>query len=108
MKRNNKFVLKSNPAYIQTGKRPLLRYGVEQSHHQSFVGVIADIYSSYKDIKLLTTEKMREKIVELLTLDDYLKLQNGSLTSIFKPSKYPIDDISVENYKDTYFYKQMD
>jgi hypothetical protein len=82
--KNNKFVLKSNPAYIQSGKQPLLRYGVEQSINQSFVGVLSDIYSHYKDIKLLTIEQMREKIVELLTLDDYLKLHNGSLTSIFK------------------------
>jgi len=106
--KNNKFVLKSNPAYIQAGKRPLLRYGIESSNNQSFIGVVADIYSNYKNIKLLSIEQMREKIVELLTLDDYLKLHNGSLTSIFKPTKFSIDDVDVEDYKETYFYKQMD
>jgi hypothetical protein len=106
--KNNKFVLKSNPAYIQAGKRPLLRYGIESSNNQSFIGVIADIYSSYKKIKLLSIEQMREKIVELLTLDHYLKLHNGSLTSIFKPRKFSIDDADVEDYKETYFYKQTD
>lgn len=106
--KNSKYVLKSDPAYIQSGKRPLLRYGVEQSPHQSFLGVIADIYSSYSEIDLLTIEQMRQKIVELLTLDNYLKLHNGSMTSIFKPNKYTVDDVSVENYKDTFFYSQID
>ena len=106
--KNTKYVLKSDPAYIQTGKRPLLRYGVEQSPHQSFLGVIADIYSSYSEIDLLTIEQMRQKIAELLTLDNYLKLHNGSMTSIFKPNKYTVDDVSVENYKDTFFYNQID
>lgn len=106
--KNTKYVLKSDPAYIQSGKRPLLRYGVEQSPHQSFLGVISDIYSTYSEIDLLTIEQMRQKIVELLTLDNYLKLHNGSMTSIFKPNKYTVDDVSVENYKDTFFYSQID
>jgi len=105
--KNNKYIVKTNPSYIQSGKRPLLRYGVEFSNHQSFIAVIADIYSSYKKIKLLNIEQMREKIIELITLDDYLKLNNGSLTSIFKPNKYPIDDVSVEDYRDSYFYSKI-
>jgi hypothetical protein len=51
---------------------------------------------------------MRQKIVQLLTLDDYLKLHNGSMTSIFKPNRYTVDDVSVENYKNTFFYSQID
>jgi hypothetical protein len=105
---NNKYVMKSDPAYIMNGKRPLLRYGVEQSLHQSFIGVLSDIYSSYAKIDLLTISEMRQKIVELLGLDDYLKLHNGSMTAIFKPNKYTIDDVSVENYKNTFFYSQID
>jgi len=106
--KNNKYIMKNDPSYIQSGKRPLLRYGIEQSAHQSFVGVIADIYSSYKEIDLLTIEEMREKIIELLSLDDYIKLQNGSLIGIFKPKKYTVDDVSVEEYKNSYFYNQID
>jgi len=106
--KNNKFVIKSNPSYIQEGKRPLLRYGVEESPNQSFIGVIADVYSDYHEEKLLSIEGMREKIAQILTLDDYLKLHNGSLTSIFKPSKIQIDDVNVEDYKNTYFYKHID
>lgn len=106
--KNSKYVVKNNPAYIQTGKRPLLRYGVEQSPHQSFIGVLADIYSNYKETKLLSIEEMREKIIELLTLDDYLKLHNGSLTSMFKPSRYRVDDVTVEDFKETEFYNQID
>jgi hypothetical protein len=103
---NNKFVTKNNAALIKQRERPLLRYGVEQSQHQSFIGVIADIYSHYKNEALLSIQNMRKKMMELITLDDYLKLHNGSLVSIFKPKKY-IDDVSVENYSNTEFYKSI-
>jgi hypothetical protein len=105
---NSKFISKNNASVIQPHTRPLLRYGVEQSAHQSFIGAIADIYGSSKNVKLPTIIEMREIIASSLTLDNYLKLHNGSLVTIFKPSKIKIDDVTVENYSETEFYNKID
>jgi len=105
---NNKYTVKNNPALIQPNKRPLLRYGVENSIHQSFVGVLADIYGYFLNIAVPTIPQMREIIVRSIRLDDYLKFHNGSLISIFKPSRIRIDDVNVEKYKKTDFYKSID
>jgi len=106
---NSKFVVKNNPALIQPHKRPLLRYGVETSQHQSFVAVLADIYSYFHNQPLQTIALMRETLANLLTLDQYIRLQNGSLASIFKPTKKATtDDTTVEKYANTAFYKSID
>jgi hypothetical protein len=104
---NSKFVIKNNPALIQSHKRPLLRYGVETSQHQSFVAVLADIYSYHNNVSLPTISEMRDIIVKSLTLDIYLQLHNGSLAAIFKPSRVRVDDMTVEKYSDTEFYKSI-
>ena len=107
---NSKFVVKNNPALIQPHKRPLLRYGVETSQHQSFVAVLADIYSYFHNQPLQTIAAMRETLANLLTLDQYIRLQNGSLASIFKPNtkKATMDDMKVEKYANTAFYKSIE
>ena len=107
---NSKFVVKNNPALIQAHKRPLLRYGVETSQHQSFVAVLADIYSYFHNQPLQTIAAMRETLANLLTLDQYIRLQNGSLASIFKPNtkKPTMDDMKVEKYANTAFYKSIE
>ena len=107
---NSKFVVKNNPALIQPHKRPLLRYGVETSQHQSFVAVLADIYSYFHNQPLQTISAMRETLANLLTLDQYIRLQNGSLAAIFKPNtkKVIVDDMTVEKYANTAFYKSID
>ena len=106
---NSKFVVKSNPALIQPHKRPLLRYGVEVSQHQSFVAVLADVYSYFHDSAVPSIADMRKTIAESLTLDLFLRLHNGSLASIFKPGRKQlvVDDISIEKYADTAFYKSI-
>ena len=105
---NSKFVTKNNPALIQPHARPLLRYGIEYSQHQSFVALIADIYAYHHGVPLPTVANMREIIATKIDLDTYLRIHNGSLVTIFKPDRKPIDDILVEKYKNTEFYKSID
>ena len=104
---NSKYVVKNNPALIQPHKRPLLRYGVEVSQHQSFVAVVADIYSYYHNVPLPSIAEMRDILTRLVTLDIYLQLHNGSLVSIFKPSRRLVDDLTVEKYSETAFYQSI-
>jgi hypothetical protein len=105
---NNKYTVRNNPALIQPHKRPLLRYGIENSQNKSFIGVLADIYSYSVNIPLPTIPEMCEIIANSINLDSYLKFHNGSLVSIFKPSRIRIDDLTVEKYKTTEFYQSID
>lgn len=100
---NRKYVVKSNPSTIKPNTPCLLRYGVEQTINQSFIGCIADIYASDNDIPTPTIIQMRNIIYNAITLDMFIKYQNGSLVSIFKPKNYKQNDINVEKYKDSDF-----
>jgi len=102
-----KLVNKNNPALINENTPILLRYGVEQSMKQSFVGCIADIYG-FKNKKNVSIEEMRKVISDSMTLDLYIKYHNGSLVSIFQPKKVYVDEMNISKYSDSEFYKSID
>lgn len=106
---NSTSATKNNPAILKPNERPLLRHGIEQSRHQSFVGCLADIYTYYKPGPTPTIKEMREIIAGAMTLDIFLKAHNGSLVSIFQPPGIfkTVSDLNVENYRDTDFYKSF-
>ena len=105
---HNKVVSKNNPAMIRTNVPVLLRYGVEQSVKQSFIGCLADIYSSQKNIALPSISDMCSIIASSITLDMFLKYNNGSLASVFKTKKTKLAIDIVEKYTETQFYKSLD
>ena len=51
---------------------------------------------------------MKQIIIQKLSIDNFLKLQNGSLLPLFQPTKINISDIQVEKYKNTDYYKSID
>jgi hypothetical protein len=104
---NSTSVTKNNPALIRQTETPLLRYGVEYSHNQSFIACIADIYTYHNNINTPTIPEMRKIIASHITLDVYIKLNNGSIVSIFQPKKTSISDITVEKYRTTKFYQSF-
>ena len=68
----------------------LLRKGVDTSTNQSFLACLAEIYSIKQNlIKIPTIDEMRQILIKSLTLDLFVKYQNGSLVTIFeKEGKY--------------------
>jgi len=104
---NSTSVTKNNPALIRQTETPLLRYGVEYSHNQSFIACIADIYTYHNNITTPTIPEMRKIIASHVTLDIYIKLNNGSIVSIFQPKQTTVSDITVEKYKTTSFYNSF-
>lgn len=107
---NSTSVTKKNPAILKENESPILRYGVEQSRHQSFLGCIADIYAHVNADFVPTIENMRNEIVKKLNIDIFLKTNNGSLVSVFKKAAVKnmvISDIHVEKYRDSVFYKSF-
>ena len=104
---------KQNPAIIKPNTPVLLRYGVEQSRNQSFIGSLADIYAlkqEYykKGLNTPTIAEMRNILAESISLDMFLKYHNGSLPSVFKPKKIEIREDFINKYSNTEFFKSID
>jgi len=103
-----KIITKNNPALIKNDTPVLLRYGVEQSIKQSFIGCLADIYGAQKGIAVPTIAEMRNILAEAITLDMFLKYHNGSLPSVFKTKKTKVAVDIINKYAETTFYKSLD
>jgi hypothetical protein len=106
---NRKCVSKTNPSIIKPNSPCLLRYGVEQNINQSFVGCIADIYAYDNDkTETPSISEMCNIIHNSITLDMFIKYNNGSLVSVFKPKDYEkIDNTNLEKYAEYSDFAQI-
>ena len=107
----------------------MLLYGIEHPKKQSFLGLFAEIYS-YKQRQRLqrtvSTQEMRKILSNTLTLDMFLRYQNGSFPSVFQvdsrnPDAPPLvrgiessnlnsvgrSPDELETYASTLFYKTI-
>jgi hypothetical protein len=84
----------------------LLRHGVEYNENQSFISCIADAYSDiYKSSKPLSIIEFKKVLINSLSLDLFITLQNGNLIKVFenKDKDVIINDI----YKSSKLYKSI-
>ena len=96
---------KKNPA-LKSNFPCLIRKGVEINKKQSFLGSLADlyIYQTTPTIEFIPTiEEMRNIIANSLTLDQYVRLNNGNLVNIFSENK----EIDITKYTKTEYYKKV-
>ena len=102
-------VTQNNAALIKPNTSTILRAGIEQSQHQSFLGCIADIYSSYHNLiyRIATTEEMQQTLAKSIEIDDFIKYQNGSLATTFMPKNRVKKNI-LKKYEESEFYKDLD
>ncbi len=105
----------------------ILRHGVENSATQSFVACIASaVFFGQKDetapvvnkIKppllnkyipgvkydVPSIKEMKEIIINALTIDNFIKYQNGDLVSSFANAD---KEVNIDNYKDSKLYKKI-
>ena len=90
----------------------LLRYGIENSSNQSFIACISDAYSKYKNLnRTLTIKEFKEKIIiQNLSIDNFIKYNNGNLTHIFLPKNINdefLTTIDIGEYDSSDFYKNI-
>jgi hypothetical protein len=105
---NELSVNKFKPNEIKLNTPSMLRYGVEQSAKNSFIGCIADIYSFKKNLdRTPTNMDMLQIIIKSMNLDMYIKYNNGSLVSVFQPPKTQIDEGILSKYYNTELYKSI-
>ena len=102
---NNKDCFDGNN--IKSNKKCILRNGIEYSINQSFIGCIANLYSEYNNGVILSITEMKEKLINSISIDFFIKLNNGNLISIFLPKSIN-ENINIEDYKDSNLYKRLD
>ena len=94
----------------------LLRHGIEINNKQSFISCISDAlffgittHNKKKEkiqVKILNNSEMKQQIIKSLTIDEYIKYQNGNLTSIFYDKLYNINHQSFNaKYPSVFFSK---
>lgn len=106
---NSQATTKQNAALIRPNTPCILRYGVEQSNTQSFVGCIAHFYAyKHKLAKTPSIADMRAILVKALSLDLFVQYQNGNLATIFRPAKVDQAGLDIDRYSATEFYKSID
>ena len=89
----------------------MFRHGVENNEKQSFIACIADcLFFARKSAaniqyKIPTIKQMKELIISSLSLDNYIKFQNGNLVNNFKTLT---DDVDIDKYKNTKTFLKID
>jgi hypothetical protein len=110
-----------NTAELKKNQPVLLRYGTESSNLFSFVSALCDPYAfEHKLRKIPTVKQMQSILAKAVSLDEFIRIHNGSLPAIFNPSKNSVEfvqgpDISNKEidynnplYTESEFYKSID
>ena len=97
---------KKNPALIATNKPCFLRYGVEHSETQSFLGCMADLYAyaqegfvgqgqegNIRETSVPSIQAFRSILTKHITIDRFTSFHQGTLVTTFKQSS----DDAIEN-----------
>ena len=95
----------------------LLRHGVEISNKQSFIACISDaLFFAKKNVneqgeivsdKILSIKEMRERIIKSLTIDNFIKFQNGNLVNDFNNLTDQSVVVDVNKYSDSKLFTRI-
>ena len=85
----------------------ILRQGVEINNKQSFLACIASAYKSQvPNDKIYTIKFIKNKLIEILNIDIFVTLQNGSLVDIFNNKQIDLEtNIDIQKYTSSKLYK---
>ena len=85
-----------------------LRKGVENNANKSFLACISDIYGEINNDDILSVDNLiKEKIIPLLNLDNFIKYQNGNLITSFKSKDTSSVNLQNEEYPTSSIYKTL-
>ena len=107
-------VSSQNPAIVLENRPTLLRYGVEQTPKQSFLGLFADIYANQQNRpEVPTIAEFREILANEITLDIFVRIHNSSLVSVFSTHRprnkksTTVDSANTTEFTETEFAKRL-
>ena len=102
---------------IKENQACLLRHGVEVNNKQSFIACLSDAVFFGKRLvdqdnkitnnvaKVLSVKEMRERIIKSLSIDTFIKYQNGNLVTDFNDISKKVD---VNKYKNSKLFSKLD
>ena len=92
----------------------LLRHGIEISKTQSFIACLSDAIFFAKKVldesgktqtaKILSISDMRKRIIKSITIDTFIKYQNGNLVTDFHE---PTKKVDIKKYTNTKLYSKL-
>jgi hypothetical protein len=85
----------------------LLRHGIEINDKQSFVACVSDVlfYGTTNEGYAPTIKEMKHKIIEALTIDNFITYQNGNLVNDFKSAD--ISNTNIQKYVSSKLYSKI-
>ena len=109
---------RTNDRRLKLDRKYLLRMGMEPSDTQSFVACIADLYSHIGEPPTARTKltshssrsiaTMKQIIIDLLTIDNFISYQNGTLVKTFGANPAAATrPASIARYKGSHLYKSL-
>lgn len=97
-------------------KNCILRHGVENNDNQSFIACVSDfmffgrkrvVGTKSEIIKVPpSVREIKQIIIKSLTIDDFVRYQNGNLVSSFDTKL--IDGLKFEDFKDVRIFSKLD
>ena len=94
----------------------LLRHGVEINKKQSFIACISDVIFFAKRVQdksnsiaqVLSIKDMRKRIIKSLTIDNFIKYQNGNLVTNFYNNEKQLEiEIEIDKYKSSKLFSKI-
>jgi len=93
----------------------LLRHGVEINKKQSFIACISDVIFFAKRVQdendktdkiaqVLSIKDMRKRIIKSLTIDNFIKYQNGNLVTNFYNKE---GEVEIDKYKSSKLFSKI-
>jgi hypothetical protein len=100
---------------LKTNHPCLLRHGVEINEKQSFISCISDAIFFAKKVttdgtkeekfaKVLTIKEMRKRVIDSLTVDEFILFQNGNLVTDFYDPNRKVD---IEKYSTSKLFTKI-
>lgn len=105
--------ISKNNTNIKPDHTCLVRHGIESDVNQSFIGCIADaifftkLDENKQPMQIPTIKKMKDIIIESLTIDSFITFQNGDLVNTFMVDA-DMNSQKLEKYTDSNLYKKME
>lgn len=102
---NEKCQVSKKDKSLKSNIECLLRKGVENSNSQSFIACLADVYAYSETLpQIPSIEEIKKIMIDKITIDMFVTLQNGNLVTIFEKDTMVVDH---DKYKKSDFYSRL-
>jgi len=89
---------------LKVGQPCLLRHGVEISDKQSFLACMSDLIFYAKALRVPTITEFKRLLMKAITVDEFIKYQNGNLVTKFQNDQMVID---IDKYNNTVLFTKL-